>query len=51
MKLIHVAAAVVKQTPLDWRHNPANTRGAIPAAREQSVGVRRLPELCLTGLG
>ena len=51
MKLIHVAAAVMNQTPLDWRHNTANVRRGIQAAREQCVGVLCLPELCLTGYG
>ena len=51
MKLIHVAAAVLNQTPLDWLHNAANVRCAIQAAREQGVGVLCLPELCLTGYG
>ncbi len=51
MKLIHVAAAVMNQTPLDWRHNAANVRRAIQSAREQGVGVLCLPELCLTGYG
>lgn len=51
MKLIHVAAAVLNQTPLDWQHNTTNVRRAIQAAREQGVGVLCLPELCLTGYG
>jgi NAD+ synthase (glutamine-hydrolysing) len=51
MKLIHVAAAVMNQTPLDWRHNTANVRRTIQAAREQSIDVLCLPELCLTGYG
>ena len=51
MKLIHVAAAVLNQTPLDWRHNSANIHRVITAAREQGIGVLCLPELCLTGYG
>ena len=51
MKLIKVAAAVLNQTPLDWRHNPTNIRRVITAAREQGIGVLCLPELCLTGYG
>jgi NAD+ synthase (glutamine-hydrolysing) len=51
MRRIHVAAAVLNQTPLDWRHNTANARRAIEAARGQRVGVLCLPELCLTGYG
>ena len=51
MKLIHVAAAVLNQTPLDWPQNTANIRQAIQTARAQQVGVLCLPELCLTGYG
>jgi NAD+ synthase (glutamine-hydrolysing) len=51
MKLIHVAAAVMNQTPLDWQHNVANVRRAIQSAREHGIGVLCLPELCLTGYG
>ena len=51
MKLIHVAAAVLNQTPLDWRHNPTNIRRVIEAARAQAIGVLCLTELCLTGYG
>ena len=51
MKLIHVAAAVLNQTPLDWQHNPTNIRRVITDAREQGIGVLCLPELCLTGYG
>ncbi len=51
MKLIHVAAAVLNQTPLDWPHNTTNIRGVVEAAREQGIGVLCLPELCLTGYG
>ena len=51
MKLIHLAAAVLNQTPLDWGHNTANVHRTIAAAREQGVAVLCLPELCLTGYG
>lgn len=51
MKLIHAAAAVLNQTPLDWQHNRANIREAIEASRDRGVGVLCLPELCLTGYG
>jgi NAD+ synthase (glutamine-hydrolysing) len=51
MKFIHTAAATLNQTPLDWRANTNNARQAILAARERSVGVLCLPELCLTGYG
>jgi NAD+ synthase (glutamine-hydrolysing) len=51
MKFIHAAAAVLNQTPLDWRHNTANIREVIQSAQRQGVGVLCLPELCLTGYG
>ena len=51
MKLIHLAAAMLNQTPLDWRHNSANVRQAIQVARDRGVVVVCLPELCLTGYG
>ncbi|HEV2695570.1 MAG TPA: NAD(+) synthase [Verrucomicrobiae bacterium] len=51
MKQIHVAAAVLNQTPLDWQHNVANVRRAIQAARAESVAILCLPEMCLTGYG
>src|ERR1051325_5908246 len=51
MKLIHVAAAVLNQTPLDWKHNTANVRHALQAARDRGAVVVCLPELCLTGYG
>ena len=37
MKLIQAAAAVMNQTPLDWRHNTANVRRAIQAAGESAA--------------
>ena len=51
MKLIKLAAAVLNQTPLDWRGNQANILGAIAEARVQGVSVLCLPELCITGYG
>jgi NAD+ synthase (glutamine-hydrolysing) len=51
MQLIHVAAAVLNQTPLDWGHNEANVRAAIEAARAAGATALCLPELCLTGYG
>ena len=51
MKLIRLAAAVLNQTPLDWKHNSANARAAIADARAAGVSVLCLPELCLTGYG
>lgn len=51
MKLLRVAAAVLNQTPLDWRGNLENVRAAIASAREQGATVLCLPELCLCGYG
>ena len=51
MKLIKLAAAVLNQTPLDWKQNAANARAAIADARAAGVSVLCLPELCLTGYG
>ena len=51
MKLIRLAAAVLNQTPLDWKHNSDNARAAISEARAAGVSVLCLPELCLTGYG
>ncbi len=51
MKLLHVAAAVLNQTPLDWRRNVAHCREAIAEARRRGVTLLCLPELCLTGYG
>lgn len=51
MNSLHVAAAVLNQTPLDWRHNLENVRSAIAEARAAGVSVLCLPELCLTGYG
>ena len=51
MKLIRLAAAVLNQTPLDWKHNSDNARAAIAEARAAGVSVLCLPELCLTGYG
>jgi NAD+ synthase (glutamine-hydrolysing) len=51
MKLIHVGAAVLNQTPLDWAGNERRIRGAIEAAKEAGVRILCLPELCITGYG
>lgn len=51
MKLIKLAAAVLNQTPMDWRGNQANILAAIEAARSQQATVLCLPELCITGYG
>jgi NAD+ synthase (glutamine-hydrolysing) len=51
MNLLKVAAAVLNQTPLDWRGNQARIVSAIDMARAQGVSVLCLPELCITGYG
>jgi NAD+ synthase (glutamine-hydrolysing) len=51
MKLMHVAAAALNQTPLDWNGNVANISAAIEMARSRGVGMLCLPELCTTGYG
>jgi NAD+ synthase (glutamine-hydrolysing) len=51
MKLLHIAAAVLNQTPLDWQHNTRNIRRTIKSARELGVTALCLPELCITGYG
>ena len=51
MKLIKVAAAVLNQTPLDWDNNKSHILQALETARQKSVRIVCLPELCLTGYG
>jgi len=51
MKLLHAAASVLNQTPLDWVHNAKNIRRTIESARELGVSLLCLPELCITGYG
>lgn len=51
MTRIRVAAAVLNQTPLDWRGNQERILAAIESARAQGVQVLCLPELCITGYG
>jgi NAD+ synthase (glutamine-hydrolysing) len=51
MHLIKVGAAVLNQTPLDWRQNAANIRAALAMARDEGVSLLCLPEMCITGYG
>jgi len=51
MKLIKVAAAVLNQTPRDWRGNKARIIEAIRRAQSESVTVLCLPEATITGYG
>ena len=51
MKLIHVGAGCLNQTPLDWDGNAANIESALQLARQRGVSILCLPELCITGYG
>jgi NAD+ synthase (glutamine-hydrolysing) len=51
MKLIKVAAAVLNQTPRDWKGNKARIIEALKLAKQQNVTVLCLPEMTLTGYG
>lgn len=51
MKLIKVGAAVLNQTPRDWKGNLANILVAIEQARLANVTVLCLPEATITGYG
>src|SRR5579862_1746939 len=51
MKLLKVAAAVLNQTPRDWKGNKANILEAIREARKQNVKILCLPEATITGYG
>jgi NAD+ synthase (glutamine-hydrolysing) len=51
MQLLHVAAAVLNQTPLAWDANKANILAAIGEARRRGVSILCLPELCISGYG
>ena len=51
MKLIKVGAAVLNQTPRDWKHNYKNIVDAIAEAKRQDISVLCLPEMCITGYG
>jgi len=51
MKLVKVGAAVLNQTPRDWKGNMENIRLAIKQAREQNVTILCLPEATITGYG
>jgi len=46
---IRVGAAVLNQTPLDWRGNSRRIVEAIELARLQKVSLLCLPELCVSG--
>ncbi len=51
MQFVRVAAAVLNQTPLDWRGNQRHIVAAIASARKAGASLVCLPELCITGYG
>lgn len=51
MTRIRVGAAVLNQTPLDWRNNRANILAAIREARGREVRILCLPEMAVCGYG
>ena len=51
MNRIHVAAAVLNQTPLDWEGNQQRIVSAIRLARDRGASLVCLPELCISGYG
>lgn len=51
MQRLHVGAAVLNQTPLDWLGNAQRIRGVLQQARRLGVSLLCLPELCITGYG
>lgn len=51
MKLIKVAAAVLNQTPRDWKGNLANICEAYNQAMREGVTILCLPESTITGYG
>ena len=51
MRLLKIAAGVMNQTPLAWEANRENILLAIEQAKQQSVSILCLPELCVTGYG
>lgn len=48
---VHIAAAVVNQTPLDWDGNLSRLQAILRSARQEGVEILCLPELCLCGYG
>jgi NAD+ synthase (glutamine-hydrolysing) len=51
MRPLHVAAASLNQTPLDWAGNERRIAEVLESAREAGVALLCLPELALTGYG
>jgi NAD+ synthase (glutamine-hydrolysing) len=51
MKLVKVAAAVLNQTPRDWKGNYSNIIEALRQAKDANVTILCLPEATITGYG
>ena len=51
MQKLRVAAAALRQTPLDWKGNLARIVAVLEEARAHGVHVVCLPELVTTGYG
>ncbi|MEO9869694.1 NAD(+) synthase [Ekhidna sp.] len=48
---LKLAGACLNQTPIDWENNLRQIESAIEEAKEQSIDILCLPELCITGYG
>lgn len=51
MPRLHLAAAALNQTPLDWEGNLLRIRTALDQGRAAGASLVCLPELCVTGYG
>jgi NAD+ synthase (glutamine-hydrolysing) len=51
MTFLRIGGAALNQTPIDWENNQRNIVQTIDLARNDSVAILCLPELCLTGYG
>jgi NAD+ synthase (glutamine-hydrolysing) len=51
VRLLHLGAAALNQTPMDWDGNRDRIRAAIADARSRGVQLLCLPELCVSGYG
>ncbi|MDJ1504395.1 NAD(+) synthase [Xanthocytophaga agilis] len=51
MNPLKIAAAVVNQTPLDWKRNVQHHLDAIAEAKKQNISLLCFPELSISGYG
>lgn len=51
MKLIHIAATAINQTPFDWSGNERRILEVLKEARSKQVTILCLPELVISGYG